>query len=122
MRRCPTSVSRALSTAAIAQRTVQFSVSQSLVASRRIAPLASKVFVASLHQSAVWRQVAVAEQASTGEATQQEQEPIRNFKDLATKGLVHPNIVNTITKHMKLETMTDVQTATINEALSGVDM
>jgi ATP-dependent RNA helicase MSS116 len=35
---------------------------------------------------------------------------------------VHPNIVNTITKKMNIETMTDVQQRTINEALSGVDV
>jgi ATP-dependent RNA helicase MSS116 len=68
----------------------------------------------------VWRQIAVAEEVSTGEAVAQE--PITHFKDLATQGLVHPNIINVITKNMKLDKMTDVQTATINEALSGVDV
>jgi ATP-dependent RNA helicase MSS116, mitochondrial len=74
--------------------------------------------VAAFHESAKWRQVAAAE--ATAEATAPE--PITRFKELATKGLVHPNIINTITQRMKLETMTDVQTRTINEALSGVDV
>jgi ATP-dependent RNA helicase MSS116, mitochondrial len=44
------------------------------------------------------------------------------FEDLETRGLVHPNVVNTITKYMNLETMTEVQSRTINEALKGADM
>jgi ATP-dependent RNA helicase MSS116 len=47
---------------------------------------------------------------------------VTDFKELATRGLVHPNIVNTITKQMRLQTMTDVQARTINEALSGIDV
>jgi ATP-dependent RNA helicase MSS116 len=72
------------------------------------------------HQSAKWRQEAAAE------AQDQEFEandgPVTQFKDLALRGLVHPNVINTITKQMKIQTMTDVQSRTINEALSGVDM
>jgi ATP-dependent RNA helicase MSS116, mitochondrial len=48
--------------------------------------------------------------------------PVTEFSELARRGLVHPNIINTITKQMRLTTMTDVQTRSINEALSGVDM
>jgi len=36
--------------------------------------------------------------------------------------MVHPNVVNAITKGMKINTMTDVQTQTINQALEGIDM
>jgi ATP-dependent RNA helicase MSS116 len=78
------------------------------------------VLIASFHQSAKWRQEAAVAQAAVEEAG--EQGLVTKFHELASKGLVHPNIVNVITKKMKLETMTDVQTRTINEALSGVDM
>ena len=48
--------------------------------------------------------------------------PITEFDELAKRGLVHPNLINTITRQMRLTTMTDVQTRTINEALYGTDM
>ncbi|TKA82081.1 hypothetical protein B0A49_00234 [Cryomyces minteri] len=50
------------------------------------------------------------------------QSPITKFHELQSRGLVHQNVVRTITDEMKLETMTDVQTATINEALKGTDI
>ncbi|MBE7182242.1 MAG: hypothetical protein INR71_13740, partial [Terriglobus roseus] len=50
------------------------------------------------------------------------QEPITRFAELQSQGLVHANVIRTITEEMGLSQMTDVQTATINEALSGVDL
>ena len=47
---------------------------------------------------------------------------ITKFRDLADKGYVDPVIIDTITKKMGLETMTQVQSLTINEALKGVDV
>jgi ATP-dependent RNA helicase MSS116 len=47
--------------------------------------------------------------------------PITKFKELEERGLVHRNVVRTITDEMKLETMTEVQSRTINEALKGTD-
>ncbi|KAL1978559.1 hypothetical protein VTN31DRAFT_1418 [Thermomyces dupontii] len=47
---------------------------------------------------------------------------ITEFNDLATKGLVNPNLVYAVTKGMKLSTMTDVQSLTIPEALNGGDV
>lgn len=47
---------------------------------------------------------------------------ITKFRELEERGLVHRSIIRTITDEMKLETMTEVQTATINEALRGTDM
>lgn len=49
-------------------------------------------------------------------------EPITRFKDLETHNIVHPNIVRALTEHMGLETMTEVQTRTLNEAIKGVDV
>lgn len=77
------------------------------------------VAIAAFHQSSKWQQIAAAE-AHTEQPTQDG--PVTEFKELATRGLVHPNLINTITKQMKLQTMTDVQTRTINEALSGIDV
>ena len=47
---------------------------------------------------------------------------INRFDQLEEKELVHPNIVRAITKDMGHHTMTEVQSATINQALNGTDM
>lgn len=119
MRRCPATLSRALSSAALSHRVIQSSLSQTSIASRRLAPRVPAIAIAAFHQCAAWQNIAAAEAAEQGT---EESAPITRFADLATEGLVHPNVVDTITKKMKLETMTDVQTRTINEALSGVDV
>lgn len=118
MRRCPASLTRALSNAAYAPRTLQSTISRTSIVSRTAAPRLNTIAIASFHQSAKWQNVA----AEATQETQEKAAPITRFADLATSGLVHPNIINTITKKMKLENMTDVQTRTINEALSGVDV
>lgn len=43
------------------------------------------------------------------------------FQDLADSGLVHPAVIREITHGMGHETMTPVQTLTINETLKGKD-
>ena len=48
--------------------------------------------------------------------------PITKFKDLGQRGQVCETVVETITKDMGLETMTQVQSLTINESLKGIDM
>lgn len=132
LRTCSGRLSRSLPNAtfgARALRSVQLSSqSQSttalrLLASQRLA----NISIAGFHHSTKWQQIAT-QQAERSETTPEEQlatqehAPVTEFADLATKGLVHPNIVNVITQRMKLTTMTDVQSKTINEALSGVDM
>ena len=51
-----------------------------------------------------------------------ESSALTKFQELLDHDLVHPNIVNTITQGMKYESMTDVQSMTINQALQGTDM
>lgn len=118
VRRCPATLSRSL--AAISTRTLRTSLTQTPGLLR--IPLQSSrlanVSAAGFHHSTKWQQIA----AQEAEESVEQDGPVTEFQDLATRGLVHPNIVNTITKQMKLTTMTDVQTRTINEALSGVDM
>ncbi|KAF2193789.1 DEAD-domain-containing protein [Zopfia rhizophila CBS 207.26] len=120
LRRCPASLMRNLSSATLSSRALRATVSQSSPAVRRTATWVPNVAIAAFHQSATWRQVAAAEV----EVDQQlgSDGPITQFKELATHGLVHPNVINTITRQMRLETMTEVQTRTINEALSGSDV
>ncbi|MCJ1470129.1 hypothetical protein MMC07_008774 [Pseudocyphellaria aurata] len=48
--------------------------------------------------------------------------PVTSFKDLETRNMVCRTVVNTITQDMGLETMTQVQSLTINETLKGIDV
>ena len=48
--------------------------------------------------------------------------PVTKFKDLAERGMVCQTVVDTITKNMGLETMTQVQSLTMSESLKGKDM
>ena len=47
---------------------------------------------------------------------------ITQFSELSRDGLVGQNLVDTLTKSMKLETMTEVQSKTLNEILTGADV
>ena len=48
--------------------------------------------------------------------------PVTKFADLSTRGLVSQTVVDTLTQNMKLETMTQVQSLTINETIKGTDV
>jgi ATP-dependent RNA helicase MSS116 len=119
LRRCPTTLSRSISTAAISSSAFRVSSFRAISALRIPSSRIANATTAGFHHSAKWQQIA-AEEAETAEASNDG--PVTEFAELAKRGLVHPNLINTITKQMKLTTMTDVQTRTINEALSGVDM
>ncbi|RDW91824.1 hypothetical protein BP5796_01218 [Coleophoma crateriformis] len=47
---------------------------------------------------------------------------VTTFEELIERDLVHPNVVKAITKGMGHHTMTEVQSATINQALAGTDI
>lgn len=47
---------------------------------------------------------------------------ITKFQELADQGLVSSQVIDTITQRMGIETMTEVQTLTVNETLKGIDM
>ena len=48
--------------------------------------------------------------------------PVTKFQELGDRRLVCKTVVDTLTRDMRLETMTDVQSLTINESLKGLDM
>ncbi|KAI6244963.1 ATP-dependent RNA helicase, mitochondrial [Erysiphe necator] len=52
----------------------------------------------------------------------QEHRKVQRFQELEDFEMVHSNIIKQITQKMNLDTMTEVQVATINEALQGVDI
>ena len=90
--------------------------------------------------STKWRQFAAAATAHEDEAIQSEVEqtfippsnaqtkrptnygPVTHFKELAERGMVSETVIDTITRQMGLETMTHVQSLTINEILKGQDV
>jgi ATP-dependent RNA helicase MSS116 len=84
-----------------------------------------------LHQSTRWRQYAATQEIEdqavlpqSDEAMAKDAAPsyITKFADLSKQSLVHDNVIKAITRNMGLETMTEVQSATINQALKGTDM
>ncbi|KAF2130358.1 DEAD-domain-containing protein [Dothidotthia symphoricarpi CBS 119687] len=121
LRRCPATLSRSLAATAVSARALQRPLLSSSGALRTPTYRLTEASLAGFHHSTKWQQIAAHAQAEAEDAPSLD-EPVTRFKDLATLGLVHPNVINTITKQMRLETMTDVQTRTINEALSGVDI
>ena len=48
--------------------------------------------------------------------------PVTKFQELADRQLVSPVLVKTLLEDMKLETMTEVQSLTINQTLKGKDV
>lgn len=119
LRRCPVTLSRGFSTATLTSRALRSSLPQAINASRILSSQFAKTSVARLHNTAKWQNL-----ASPAEAEEiiAEDGPATEFRQLASRGLVHPNVVRTIVSQMRLTNMTDVQTRTINEALSGVDI
>ena len=81
----------------------------------------NKVLIRSIHQSPRSRQQAAATEEH-GESQNESNGIVTRFEELGSKDLVHRNVVSTITRDMRLETMTEVQTKTINEALRGDDI
>jgi len=75
----------------------------------------------SLHVSATRFQAAQAE-AAASEEEPTTPERLTEFADLASHGLVDKKIIDQITRFMKIKTMTDVQSMTINETLQGDDV
>ncbi|CAD0018488.1 unnamed protein product [Aureobasidium pullulans] len=117
LRRCSTVLPRS-----VAQIS---STSGSAAVSRISRPYNAALITRSLHQTSQWRQqnAAVAEEEGLGfQSEQTEDGPITTFAELGNRKLVSRGVVQTLIKDMGLETMTEVQTATINQALNGNDI
>ncbi|KAL1638855.1 hypothetical protein SLS58_008560 [Diplodia intermedia] len=118
LRRCPASLPRALSAAAttrLALRSTSIASPRALACSR-VAPLLSvRAFQSSVR-------LAGAHAAATATADSSAASPITQFQELEEKGIIHRNVIDTIVKDMGLVTMTEVQSATINQALQGTDI
>jgi ATP-dependent RNA helicase MSS116 len=120
LRRCPATLSRNFRAAATPSRALQVSSLRAVSALRIPSTRIASATTAGFHHRAKWQQIAAAQ--AEAEQPIVEDGLITEFQELSARGLVHPNIINVITKSMRITTMTDVQTRTINEALSGADV
>ncbi|KAI5248976.1 DEAD-domain-containing protein [Aureobasidium subglaciale] len=101
------------------------STSRSSVVSQISRPYNAALITRSLHQTSQWREQRAAYAESEGLGFQSEQadnSPITTFAELGNRKLVSNGVVQTLIKDMGLENMTEVQTATINQALEGNDI
>ncbi|PLB35643.1 DEAD/DEAH box helicase [Aspergillus candidus] len=89
--------------------------SPSIVAIPRIA-------CSSFHSSSTFLSAAAEAQAQPDVLDPAVPSRLTHFSQLAEKGLVDPEIVRTINQRMKIETMTDVQSLTIQDILQGGDV
>jgi len=136
LRRCPASLPRTLSSAALTPRVLRSATFAQSAAAWRPAVSIPELAVAALHQTTRWQNTAA--YAVEAEAERQVNAshpppdteidnavangPVTKFHELETRGLVHKNVIRTIMQDMGFEAMTEVQSRTINQALKGSDM
>lgn len=84
--------------------------------------ISNRFQVRSFHFSPTLRDVGAVAAEPVQEAAEESDEVITQFQELADRSLVSPNVIYSITKKMKLSTMTEVQSLTINETLRGFDV
>ncbi|KEQ70113.1 DEAD-domain-containing protein [Aureobasidium namibiae CBS 147.97] len=118
LRRCSTVLPRSVAQLSSATR--------SSAVSKISRPYNAALITRSLHQTSQSRQqtAAVAEddEGLGFQSEQTENGPITTFAELGQRQLVSKGVVQTLIKDMGLENMTEVQTATINQALNGNDI
>ena len=117
LRRCGASIPRSLASTS-ARASISTSRSQ-VPRVLRLSAIRNQPATRSFSSSIQWRQEAY---AAANEPMESDQGPkITRFQELADRQLIHPNVINAITA-AGIETMTEVQSATINQALHGTDM
>ncbi len=137
VRRAPGSLARGLSRKPRATAFAKGPSPRSIVPVHHKSPLA---FTArSLHSSPSWLRGAFAEARANPVTPEEEFQPpkgpsgrktapenqqgrITTFQELADQDLVDEKLILPITRDMNITTMTDVQSLTINETLTGVDV
>lgn len=120
LRRCATQAKTAASASLISQCRSTLPLTRQIVPSlsRSSAPLSR---FASLYK-------AYSTEAAVAEATPEAKEAAPTTPDIVTKFAdlkqlgIHPNLLEAITSGMQYDTMTPVQSMTINPALKGTDM
>lgn len=120
-RRGPTSLSRVLRAGSTLHLQSARPSTLSLITQSATKPSIESRWV---HVASQLRQQATGAQSVPRESVQNQQQnvAVTKFQELIDYNLVHPNVVNEITRGMGLHTMTEVQSKTINQALRGDDM
>jgi len=85
-------------------------------------PTSFSLLVQNAKPSQSARYLHITSQFRQDNSNQNQKALITKFEELVDQNLVHPNVVNQITKSMGHSTMTEVQSKTINVALQGTDM
>ncbi|EMD00362.1 hypothetical protein BAUCODRAFT_80806, partial [Baudoinia panamericana UAMH 10762] len=117
LQRCSASIPRTFaSTSGSVSHNICLQCNVSRIASQSVRPTRR-----ALHQTSLLRQQAAAA-AEAPSSNTNAPAPITRFDELGSRNIVHHNVVRTLTQDMGLETMTEVQQATINEALKGTDI
>ncbi|KAF2840121.1 DEAD-domain-containing protein [Patellaria atrata CBS 101060] len=126
LRRCPASLPRSICNHQFSSKVIRAAsftkTPSSLSRLAFISPSAVRTFTQSAWQSQSAQAQAQAPtdsgngDASGGNIT------VTQFADLEKNGLIHENVVRAVTQGMGLETMTEVQTKTISQALKGNDI
>ncbi len=131
-RRGPASIARCLR---FSSTSLSSNLARSWRTSYLITPLSSVSFFRAFNTSSAWRQEAAVRGVKTQQdgdvdkesvekppQTQAQYGPVTKFVELAERNMVTKTIVTTIVRDLKLETMTHVQSLTINETLKGIDV
>lgn len=115
VRRCSASIPRAFAAGALASRS---SISRITPQVSRLTKLTQGTQLRGFQHVARWQsQSALAEDSQDGA-----EGLITQFQELADRDLIHANVIEALTRDMGLTDMTEVQSATINQALTGSDM
>ncbi|MCJ1398000.1 hypothetical protein MMC11_001196 [Xylographa trunciseda] len=146
LRRGPTSLSRSLATLSTSFRPLLSSVPRQ--PPRALGKLSTQPYTRSFQSTSLWSRhataAAEAEELLEEELLDEEEldvqdfaqkhdprshssggsrgAPVTKFQELADRKMVSARVVQTLTQDMKLETMTQVQSLTINETLKGIDV
>lgn len=133
VRRGPASIAKCL------QLSPAFSTSSNLALSWRnpylITRLSSNPAIRAFNTASAWKQEAAVQIPKYSQNGDEENEstrkppqnkarygPVTRFAELGEREMVCKTIVDTVTKSMGLDTMTHVQSLTINETLKGIDV
>jgi len=116
-RRCASLASAAAPFAVVRNRAALAATQRTVLSISRPATCFKSIILASRNYSS---EATAVDAEVVSEATTTTEEVVK-FDELTQRG-VHQNLLNAITKDMRYDTMTPVQSKTINPALKGTDM
>ena len=124
LRRCSSSLGRTITPRSSCYRYPRLLPSLSNISSlRTLSPTSAPAFSIRCFQTSTrLAQDGINATSDNAGSVQQDGGPATTFQQLGERGLIHPNLLRSLTQDMGLHTMTDIQTLTIHKGLKGVDM